>query len=382
MNLHYSHRPKYTHRHRGLSGATVSSEAALCMDGKEWPAMNRDTTAGSISGSWPELWELVQRSLRQQGYSIGTRKIYRHVLRSFSRWFHSTPDRVTAQAVRTHILRLTHQHCSWSWTSINISVLRAVFDHMGGMSICNDLVTPKRPKTLPMILNRDEVWRLLSSADTARDQLLLGLLYGSGLKIGEVCALKWSDVDCRQMELRIGTPEEARRVPFSSQLKPLLEKGHEICPPDEPIFRGNKPGTHLSTRMAEYVLKRAAAAAKIEKPVCGMALRHSYAVHRLRDGGTIREVQNELGLRRIESAMPYLRCIPPTGAVSPLEALGTQPDMDRAKPAAPELPATNLPVALPFEPVNISLGERVRLFYRSLRVHMHSRFLALRNAVG
>jgi site-specific recombinase XerD len=375
MNYHHSPKPKYAQRHDRFPRSAVTTESTL--------------TGGSISGSWPELWGQVQGSLRQQGYSIGTRKIYRHVLRSFSRSFHSTPDRVTAHAVRTHIFKLTDQHCSWSWTSTNISVLRAVFDHMGGMSTCNNLVTPKRPKTLPVILSRDEVLRLLSAADTARDQMLMGLLYGSGLKIGEACALKWSDVDCRQMELQIRNAQRTRRVPFASQLMPLLQKGCEICPPDDYIFRGNNVSTHLSTRMAEYVLRRAAAEAKIEKPVCAMVLRHSYAVHRLQAGDTIREVQAALGLRRIQSVMPYLRCMPPPGAISPLEALEAQTDLADTKPAALEMRTMNCDMTAgsisgswPFEPVNISMEERVRRFYKSLKVHVRRRFLALRNAVG
>ena len=76
--------------------------------------------------------------------------------------------------------------------------------------------------------------------------------------------------------------------------------------------------------MAEYVLRRAAEKAAIEKPICGMTLRHSYAVHRLEDGATLREVQDALGLRNIHGAMVYLRCILPLGAYSPLEAFGQQ----------------------------------------------------------
>jgi integrase len=275
---------------------------------------------------------------------------------------------------------------------MNISVLRLAFDRLSGVSVCSRLVTPKRPTSLPTVLNRDEVWRLLSAADTARDQLLLGLMYGCGLKVGEVCALKWSDVDCQTGELRVGKLDRVRQVPFASQLTALLEKGLAICPPDEYVFRGNMTGAHLSTRMAEYVLRRAAEVARIDKPLCGMTLRHSYAVHRLQDGATIRDVQGALGLNNIHSVMMYLRCLPPAVTRSPLDMLVKYPKSSEPIPALPDnqepitnnhlpVPSPELPAELPFRPATMSIAEQARLFYRSLKLHVRARYLAVRHAI-
>jgi hypothetical protein len=219
-------------------------------------------------------------------------------------------------------------------------------------------------------------------------------MYGCGLKVSEVCALKWADVDCSRMELTIrhgvaagtaprsrsGRASDARQVAFSSQLLPLLAKGRSICLPDDYIFRGSKVGDHLSSRMAEYVLRRAVESARIDKPVCGMSLRHTYAVHRLQDGATIRDVQTALGLGSVHSAMIYLRCAVPIGATSPLEALAD--GSGKADALAPAVPEPDRPEVLPFEPLSISIGDRARLFYRSLKLHIRWRFMALRNAIN
>lgn len=355
--------------------------------------------------AWPDFWRLVQSRLRQESYSPASMRLYRHVLRKFSRWFYSTPDRVTAGAVRSYIYMLTARHSSWAWTSVNISALRLAFDRVCGLSVCGGLVTPKRPRRLPECLSRDEVWRLLAAADTARDQLLLGLMYGCGLKVGELCGLRWSDVDCEGLQLSIRSGAKTRLVALPSMLAPILEKGRSICPPEEYIFRGAVSGTHLSTRMAEYVLRRAAAAAKMDKPVCGMTLRHSYAIHRLRDGASIREIQESLGLASIHTAMVYARCLLPAGAHSPLDTPAgangdgssdepgniksasrashdVQAEFPVSSPGHLSVPAPQLPVELPFQPVTVSLTERARLFYRSLRLHIRGRFLALRHATA
>ncbi|MEI6972563.1 MAG: tyrosine-type recombinase/integrase, partial [bacterium] len=242
--------------HSRYQGPLAANGSAICLAGLDWP----------------QLWACVQGPLRAEGYSTGTIKTYRHVLRSFSRWFYSTPERVTARAVKAYILALTDRHCSWSWTSTNISVLRAVFDHLGGMSVCATLVTPKRPQHLPHTIGRPDILRILAAADTPRDQLLLGLLYGCGLKVAEACSLKWADVDAAKGELRVGTGRTARTVAIPSRLLPLLARGVAICDAADHVFRGNRAGVHLSPRMAEYVLRKAAKVAGIGQPVCCMTL--------------------------------------------------------------------------------------------------------------
>ena len=111
-----------------------------------------------------------------------------------------------------------------------------------------------------------------------------------------------------------------------------------------------------------------------------MVLRHSYGVHRLQDGATIRDVQAALGLRRLQSALIYLRYALPVGATSPFEALAEEGGSFASR--SPVVPAPDIPPALPFEPPSISLGERASLFCRSLKLHLRSWFLAFRNAVN
>ncbi len=332
---------------------------------------------------WPGFLERSRKALLDLGYSDGSSRVYRHILRSFGKWFYSTPGRVSARAVHAYICSVDRQNGSWSWTASNITALRLFFDKLCGLSVCQNMTTPKRPKRLPTILNRQEILRLISAADTARDQLLLGLLYGSGLKVGELCSLRWADVDIDADELSIGNGANARRVPFACQLKPLLARGRELCSPQDYIFRGSSSGSRLSTRMAGNVLRKAVLRARIDKPVCAMTLRHSYAVHMLQDGASLREVQAALGLRRISNALVYLRCILPVGATSPLELFASRGDTGSSPGySAPDIPEPGMPAVLPFEPAEMTLAERALLFYKSLRQHLRLRFLALREALA
>ena len=81
------------------------------------------------------------------------------------------------------------------WLSANISTLRKLFDKIAGLKVTRGLRTPKRAAVLPDVLTKEECERLLRTAGTVRDQLILGLLYGCGIKSSELCALRWQDVN-------------------------------------------------------------------------------------------------------------------------------------------------------------------------------------------
>jgi len=92
---------------------------------------------------------------------------------------------------------------SSSWVSIHLSALRTVFDKMCGLNCTLGLMTPRRPKRLPVVLSTDEVSRLLQAAPSLRDKLLLGLMYATGLRVSEVVRLRWHDIDFDRRAIRV-----------------------------------------------------------------------------------------------------------------------------------------------------------------------------------
>jgi site-specific recombinase XerD len=325
---------------------------------------------------WRRLWQIVSDTLSRHGYAEQTIQTYRWVLRGFYSFCRRCPSQTTASLVRGYIDRLVAEHMSWSWVGMNISVLRSVFDKLGGLSVTRGLQTPKRPLTLPEILSRGEVRELLAACRTTRDQLLLGLLYGCGLKVGECRNLKWRDVQtvapalpwrgvAQKGEVRDGSRlrpgggqedyalngyalqakhSQQYRKPLHESAKgllrvryargtrqrfleippdllPVLNLGVERCAPDDFIFQGRRAGTALSVRAIELIVRRAREEAGIVKPISAMTLRHSFAVHCLENGENIRAVQEALGHKSVETTQRYERCIVPPGVVSPIDRL-------------------------------------------------------------
>ena len=112
-----------------------------------------------------------------------------------------------------------------------------------------------------------------------------------------------------------------RRLAIPDSLLPILTRGARECAPDAFVFSGRAPGRHLSERHAERLIAGAARTAGLLKPVCCMTLRHSYAVARLNAGHNIRDIQESLGHRRLETTLAYDRYRATSGIPSPAEHL-------------------------------------------------------------
>ncbi len=364
-------------------------------------------TPSGCSIPWPRLWEIVHRKLQRAGYAMSTLLMYRQVLRQFSRFAYTGPGWINEKTIKAYLFKLAEHRSSWSWLAANISVLRAVFDKIGGLSVTTTLRTPRRPHHLPETISPEQIRKILSAASTPRDQILLGLVYGCGLKAGEVCSLKWRDIDPEEQIILVISKRGKlqRSIHLPPELQPILIEGKRRCPPDAYIFRGMREGHHLSGRMASLILRKCAAVAHVEGAICLMTLRHSYALHCLEQGATIRQLQLWLGHEDIETTMIYqLLDLPPDArspldvhaeSASPLFNVGArQPPGDSQNNQ--ELITNNLsclPAVKGFMPESVSISsidlpfpaigprESIAAFYSVLKTKINRYFLSLRNAV-
>ena len=177
---------------------------------------------------------------------------------------------------------------------------------------------------LPTILSRQEVWRMLQTADLLKHKLLIGLIYGCGLRCMEVrnIELRYLDFDRKMLHIVQGKGGKDRYVPLSEHLIRGLKTFISIENPERYLFNGNQnrnieeidhSGSHrpdfdsrYSQRGVQWVIKTISKKAGITKEVHTHTLRHSYATHLLEDGVPIIMVQKLLGHERIESTMEYL----------------------------------------------------------------------------
>lgn len=388
----WHHRPwhgRWTPRRDRPPRARFKPASTELLRGRAQPVV--DLRRGSLD--WPEFWAVIWRALRRAGFTRSTLRVYRQVLRSLRRDLEqrhgtgsarSRPGAMTRAAAHDFISELSNQHASWSWMSVNVSVLRTAFDKLGGLGTTTELSTAKRPVHLGEVVTEKEVRRMLAAAPTVRDRLLIGLLYGCGLKVGEACGLRWADVDVarRTLTVRYAADTRQRQVELPEVLLPVLKAGRERCPACAHIFAGAKGGqTHVSTRTAQRIVRRAAMEAEVEKPVCCMTMRHSYAVSLRRQGVDVRSIQERLGHRRLETAMRYDRYTPPPGVISPVDRLRVAGSLATVPPRlfASDLRFPRLDLLpMPFAGIADGADE----FQVQLTARLGGRFLALRGAVS
>ncbi|HEY0179678.1 MAG TPA: tyrosine recombinase XerC [Dokdonella sp.] len=173
------------------------------------------------------------------------------------------------------------------------------------------LRSPKVRRKLPEVLDVDEASQLVEiagdDAEAVRDRALLELLYSSGLRVSELCAIRWRDLDAGDGLLRVtGKGSKTRVVPVGAQalaaLAALREREHPNG--DDPLVRG-RGGRPLTPNGVRARLKRRARQQGVWKRVYPHLLRHSCASHLLESSGDLRAVQELLGHADIGTTQIY-----------------------------------------------------------------------------
>jgi integrase/recombinase XerD len=189
------------------------------------------------------------------------------------------------------------------------------------------------PQTLPVVLSREEVARLLAAVSNLKHQTALSVAYGAGLRSSEVIALKVGDIDSERMTLRVeqGKGRKDRYAMLSPVLLERLRAWWRVAHAQGKIFSkgwlfpGLNPMDPLSARQLNRAIRAGADAAGIDKRVSMHSLRHAFATHLLEQKVDIRVIQVLLGHKKLETTSIYTHVATAVlrEVVGPLELLPT-----------------------------------------------------------
>jgi integrase/recombinase XerC len=178
--------------------------------------------------------------------------------------------------------------------------------------------TPKVPQTLPNHLRPGEIEALLDAPQgdgpgPLRDRAILELLYATGLRVSELVALDWSDIELGERSLRvIGKGDKERQVPFGRPAAAALERWR-VAARELPartlddagaVFR-NRSGGRLSDRSVRRILDHWVGATAGARGVHPHTLRHTFATHLLEQGADLRAIQELLGHASLSTTQRY-----------------------------------------------------------------------------
>lgn len=181
------------------------------------------------------------------------------------------------------------------------------------------LVTgPKYGSRLPEVLSVEEINDMISVIDMSksegwRNRAIMETLYGSGLRVSELCGLRYGDLYAGEGMLRVeGKGSKQRFVPVSQYCLKAIEEWSgrraefNIKPKFQDYIFVTRRGTAMSRVMVFYVIKRLAEDAGVRKTISPHTLRHSFATHLLEGGANLRAIQQMLGHESIATTEIYL----------------------------------------------------------------------------
>jgi len=288
----------------------------------------------------PEALELYLQHLRvERRLAARTLTLYRQALAELQQ--RARADGVALQQAESHHLRRwaarqRERGLAPRSIALVLAAWRGLYRHWGrerliGHNPTDGLKAPKAPQALPKALPVDEAVALmqapprsdddtpLAQAIAARDHCVAELLYGCGLRVGELVlldaqasarALAWIDRDDATAHVT-GKGSKRRSVPVGGPalraLAGWLQCRALLAAPDEPALFVSQRGTRLSPSQVRSRLQARAQAAGLPQRVHPHMLRHSFASHLLQSSGDLRAVQELLRHANISTTQVYTR---------------------------------------------------------------------------
>jgi len=250
----------------------------------------------------------------------------------FARHFGQSPEQLSGEQVRQYLLHLVQEkRASWSRYNIARCALQFLYQiTLGRDDRFEKLPCARVPKRLPTVLSIDELRRLFDvAARNVKHKALLMTLYGAGLRVSEVAALRPGDIDSKRMliHVRLGKGAKDRMTKLSPRLLEVLQEYWRAARPRIWLFpQADNPSRAINTLSIQRMVPRLAKQAGITKAVTPHTLRHSYATHLLDAGTDLRTIQVLLGHRNLKTTAIYLHVSQAriAAAASPLDLLYAQ----------------------------------------------------------
>ena len=250
-----------------------------------------------------------------------TCKNYARTLAVLALHYNAIPTTLTLEQIEEYLYLVRQQSETGSdnYFKFTIASLRFVFRMEGLDEIRLQLPSIRKKRKLPVVLSKQEMTAMMNIPCLLKHRVLIALLYGCGLRCGEVRNVKVTDIDLDRavLHVRQGKGRKDRYMPLGKTLPVILEKYIRIQKPKLWLFPGQRWGKNsirfytvfdpqYGQRSVQWAIKRAAQLAGIIKTVSVHSLRHTYATHLLEDGVNILTIRELMGHANIRTTMIYL----------------------------------------------------------------------------
>lgn len=261
------------------------------------------------------LRQRVLDELQRRNYSPATTRGYILAIKQFADYYHRSPEQLGGTEIRRFQLHLLREKKLAPGTvEGRMSALRFLYKKtLKRRDIAyDDLIFPKTPQKLPVVLSPEEVTRLIEAAPNLLHRTILMVLYGTGIRRTEASLLKVSDINSERMVIHVhqGKGSRDRDVPMTPKLLDILREYWRWKRPKVYLFpstSGHRGGEHpISDKTVWYAVTEAGKRAGIQKRIGPHTLRHSFATNLMEAGTDLRTIQLLMGHAHLEDTTVYL----------------------------------------------------------------------------
>jgi site-specific recombinase XerD len=216
---------------------------------------------------------------------------------------------ISADQANKYLELITRRGVSFSLVNLVYSAIKIYHDKVAYTDHfeMRKLSRPKKRFNLPKFLSESEVLRLIDNIENIKHLAILYMLYGSGLRRGELLKIQLKHLywDRNQILIEDGKGNKDRIVNLSTEMKSIIDIYIQEYQPATFLFESRTPGKAYSASSIGAIVRKAAEKASISKKVTPHVLRHSFATHLMDNGIALPKIQKLLGHNDVKTTMIY-----------------------------------------------------------------------------
>jgi len=257
------------------------------------------------------------------------RRIYAFV--NYMQGRHNRIEDITERDIQQYILYLKKKKGLSAGTINNYtSAIKFFYAHVLDKE-WNSKKIPRMKRThkFPVIPAKHDVLTLLNATANLKHKAFLSLIYGSGLRVGEVARLKIGDICSKSMRVRVeNAKHNTNRYTILSDTALLVLRNYfkayfssASYKPDDWLFPGQNKNEHINVKTIKNTLIKLRNSLQFDRNISAHTLRHCFATHALEDGVDPVFIQQMLGHKHLQTTLCYLHMTSNSlmGVKSPLD---------------------------------------------------------------
>ena len=264
--------------------------------------------------------EKLEIELKLRNYSPKTIKSYTQCLRGYFSFCQDNIENLDIEKIKTFLINKQEKGYAPQTINLYLNAIKLFYRDILKKYNKIDLKFSKKTKKLPIVLSRNEITAIIDNIQNPKHKLIIGLAYGSGLRVSETINLKIKDINLEELTIHLkeakGKKDRLTILPekLKDKIRNLIagkEKNDYVFANERGAMPDGRQGK-LTERTAQKIFENALQRTGIKKDATLHSLRHSFATHLLENGVDVRYVQALLGHSNIRTTQIYTQVTNPS----------------------------------------------------------------------